>query len=130
MKRKIILLAALTALVVIVGYSSMTFGIGDKCLTVNAIGCMKIGDKCLMVCDITLDPAYRSHGDVPIMVVKEHGSQTVVSTDQMDFVGNVGGCDEYEGRPEIPCNEPYDVLVYINDTSGLPIIVEQSIVCP
>jgi hypothetical protein len=130
LNKKTLIITALTALMVIVGYTGLIYGIGDKCLSIEMIGCMKIGDKCLMVCNVILDHTYRSNGDIPIMVVKERGTQTIITVVEMNFVGTVGECDEYEGRPEIPCNEPYDVYVYINDISGLPIVAESPIVCP
>jgi hypothetical protein len=128
--KKSILVATLCILIAFGSYTSSTFGIGEKCLTLNAYGCMKIGEKCLMYCQIIIDSSYRNHGDVPILVVKNHISGNVISIMEMTLVETVDGCDKYEARPEVPCEVPYDIAVYINDISGLPILSESAVVCP
>jgi hypothetical protein len=117
-------------LIGLVGFTSMIYGIGERCLSLDAIGCMKIGERCLMYCKVTIDNTYRLNNDVPILVVKERGSETVIVIEEMDYLSSIGDCDEYEARPEVPCDEPYDIAVYINETSGEPILSEPNVVCP
>ena len=131
LNKKSILIAALSLLMVLSVYSGLIFGIGDSCLRIDAIGCMKIGDSCLLYCKITIDESYRLRGDVPIIVVKERGDGTPVMIEEMEYIGSIGNlCDEYECNPEIPCDTPYDVAIYINDTSGEPILIAPIVVCP
>jgi len=123
-------IVTLCTLMVIAGYSSFIFSLSESCLAINAIGCLKLSESCLMLGNISIDNTYRLRGDVPIMVVREHGSQTVVVIEEMDYQGSSGDCDEYEARPEVPCDVPYDVAFYINDTSGDPILTEDGVICP
>ena len=128
--KKSLMIVTLSALMVFAGYTSLTFGISEKCLAFQAIGCLQISEKCLILCNITLDKSYRLQGDVPILVVREHGTSTVVIMEEMEYQGSTLDCDEYESRPEVPCETPYDVAIYINDTSNPPILTQDGIVCP
>jgi hypothetical protein len=127
---KFLTIVSLSVMLVLVGYSSTTFGISKSCLSMNVIGCMKVGGSCLMLCDVSIDDTYRLNSDIPILVVKERGSETVVSITEMTYVGTTEHCDEYSSRPEVSCDAPYDVYIYINDTGGIPILTAPVIVCP
>jgi len=126
------LLVSLSILILVVAYSTITYGLSESCWSPNieAIGCLKLSESCWMYCDITIADSYRLSSDIPVLVVTERGTQDVVAITEMDYVGTTDHCDEYDARPGVPCGAPYDVYIYINDTGGVPILSAPVIVCP
>ena len=128
--KKSIVIATLFTLMVFSGYTCLVFGFGDSCLSLDAIGCLKFGDSCLMYCKITIDDSYRQNNDVPILVIKEHGTENVVVIEELGYIGSVEDCDEYECSPEVQCDASYDIAIYINDTTEDPILSSPVVSCP
>ena len=130
LSRKSIVIGTLCVLMVFAGYPSLIFGIGERCLSLDSIGCLKIGERCLMYVKITIDEEYRMNNDVPIIVVKDHDSGAVVVNEEMAYIGPVEDCNEYDSNSEVPSGKAYDVAIYINDISGDPILTSPVILCP
>ena len=130
LNKKSIVIATVCFLMVLAGYMTTLYGFGEKCLySIDAIGCMQFGEKCLMFCQISIDKSHYDNADVPILVAKDHGTGTVTVIEEMNYIGTRGDCAEYDCRPEVPCEIPYDVAIYINDISGEPIL-SALVACP
>ena len=130
LNKKSIAIVTFSVLMVLACYTGLIFGFGESCLSLDAIGCMKFGESCLIYCQITIDDSYRLNYDVPILVVKDHRTQDIVIIEEMEYLGTLDHCDQYDCKPQVPCDAPYDVAVYINDTSGDPLLIAPVVVCP